>query len=122
MKKRLPNCRNPFWSQVRSGSDDIDRGRLLAEGRNPFWSQVRSGLARHTNKKNGLFCRNPFWSQVRSGYDSREAMWAEIRTVVIPSGVRSGQANSPQGNSDLLCIVVIPSGVRSGQAPFAPVA
>ena len=36
--------------------------------------------------------------------------------VVIPSGVRSGQAVSPKENTTYQEIVVIPSGVRSGQA------
>ncbi len=91
-------------------------------------------------------CRNPFWSQVRSGCGrAREA--GRRSNVVIPSGVRSGQANSsvtiptyvgsavviPSGvrsgqaylsqkkNEDNNAIVVIPSGVRSGQASLSEV-
>ena len=62
------HCRNPFWSQVRSGTMEYELTDIILHGRNPFWSQVRSGVE----------IRNP--------------SIAPDMDVVIPSGVRSGQA------------------------------
>ena len=36
--------------------------------------------------------RNPFWSQVRSGVPVTVPVTVTVPVVVIPSGVRSGQA------------------------------
>ncbi len=88
-----PLCRNPFWSQVRSGQkEELINAAKLARGRNPFWSQVRSGLVDSFQKRLTLL------------------------VVVIPSGVRSGQANPAYQINRGNIKVVIPSGVRSGQA------
>ncbi len=45
-----------------------------------------------------LFSRNPFWSQVRSGKRDLLLIKREL-IVVIPSGVRSGQARTLQLSS-----------------------